>query len=932
MTLDLGWPRRIYAEMYLSGAWRPIHQHIMQSPDITIFRGVPEENDDAPPSWCTFTLDDSANKGNGQWNPYNPMGAWYGQLTRNVPTRTGLRAGEDAFTRTVGSGWGTSPANGAWSAATAGGTATTDVTSNTGRHVITTAGASALTYISDVAIRDVEVTVSVTIGDADISGGFVTAGIMLRGQSTSSFIHVALVVNPDETVSLWLLDTPSTFATGAINLSPVYTYSGQQWTIKAQIEGRTLRGKAWPTATPEPLDWQGRAVIPSPLGAGWVGVRSTVSASNTDTKPIVISHDDFAIRIPRFEGEATKFIPDADSTMRNKTTSVRCSDITQRLSQGKSPVISSMRYSITAKAADAQVFAYWPMEEKTYATSIAPAIGGNPMQVLRGRLNANFGSDETFPGSLPLPAIGTTEFRAVVPPHATTSEYLTTTLLRIPGGQAATAIFVIEMTFTGSASKWHVQLEQDGSLSMRAFGGLDGLLLDDFGNGTITDLAMLLQIDLEQVGSNINYILQYTDLEGYPVNPSITSGTVNNQTLGKMTRIGVIGGQPNLGFPGPDGVTVGHMHLATTFALPAFDAFPGWDGEKLFDRVERIAVIENRQQPIAELYDDATADDTMGPQRPDTLLNLMRECAQTDHGILFTPKGDRTFAFRRLSSLYDQTPLVTLDHATGIFQPGFRPSLDDFTPRNDVTVQRRDGGSAQAVREDGPNNALDPGTADGAVGSYATTYTVNCETDDQAAASAGWLLHLGTTDPVRYPRFPEIPIELSGNALRNDVAKQAALLDAGPGDVLSLTNLQKWGLYEGSKQMVLGYTERLNTTFRHIITYNSVPAEPYHIGKLDDGALRLDLESTLAEDLDTTETGVDVTTVDPFGTLWATTATLPGEFPFDVMCEGERMTVTACTGTSNPQTFTVTRSVNGVVKTHSTGAKISLADPYYVAR
>jgi hypothetical protein len=62
-----------------------------------------------------------------------------------------------------------------------------------------------------------------------------------------------------------------------------------------------------------------------------------------------------------------------------------------------------------------------------------------------------------------------------------------------------------------------------------------------------------------------------------------------------------------------------------------------------------------------------------------------------------------------------------------------------------------------------------------------------------------------------------------------------------------------------------------------------------------------------------------------------TTAAYPAEFPFGATCEGEDVTVTAITGSSSPQTFTVTRSVNGVVKAHSAGADLSLTDPTYLA-
>lgn len=73
-----------------------------------------------------------------------------------------------------------------------------------------------------------------------------------------------------------------------------------------------------------------------------------------------------------------------------------------------------------------------------------------------------------------------------------------------------------------------------------------------------------------------------------------------------------------------------------------------------------------------------------------------------------------------------------------------------------------------------------------------------------------------------------------------------------------------------------------------------------------------------------TDTTLNVATT--LGPIWTTT---PAEFPFDVVCGGERMTVTTITGTTSPQTFTVIRSVNGVVKGHAAGSAVALADPSY---
>jgi hypothetical protein len=88
---------------------------------------------------------------------------------------------------------------------------------------------------------------------------------------------------------------------------------------------------------------------------------------------------------------------------------------------------------------------------------------------------------------------------------------------------------------------------------------------------------------------------------------------------------------------------------------------------------------------------------------------------------------------------------------------------------------------------------------------------------------------------------------------------------------------------------------------------------------------RLDWDScVLAANLNTTATSTTTTTT-PLIT------TDPADYPLNVMCGGERITVTACTGSSNPQTLTLTRSVNGVVKSHLSGDAVTIDEPMVLA-
>lgn len=60
----------------------------------------------------------------------------------------------------------------------------------------------------------------------------------------------------------------------------------------------------------------------------------------------------------------------------------------------------------------------------------------------------------------------------------------------------------------------------------------------------------------------------------------------------------------------------------------------------------------------------------------------------------------------------------------------------------------------------------------------------------------------------------------------------------------------------------------------------------------------------------------------PSGPVWSA-----ADAPYDLVVDGERVTLTALTGAGVAQVFTVTRAVNGVRKSHATGAEIALFKP-----
>jgi hypothetical protein len=299
----------------------------------------------------------------------------------------------------------------------------------------------------------------------------------------------------------------------------------------------------------------------------------------------------------------------------------------------------------------------------------------------------------------------------------------------------------------------------------------------------------------------------------------------------------------------------------------------------------------------------------MGAQKPTDFLSIMDECATADAGLLFESRDALSLRYRPLAELHNDDAVLTLDYAGSQVAPPFEPVRDDQMVRNAVTAKRTDGGEATFEQTVGRYSVSDP--VDGGVGRYDSTVTVNVRSDNQLGNVAGWAVHLGTWDEPRTPTVTVIPDELS-----DELADAVFAVDVG--DRIDITNLSALGIYDTVSLLVLGYTETWDSAVQRI-TFNCVPQRPYRVVRLDTAGMgKLDsLGTTLNEDLDTTETSVEVAVSD--AGLWSTTAT-----PITITVGGEVMTVTNVTGASSPQTFTVTRSVNGVVKTHSTGDLVQL--------
>jgi hypothetical protein len=523
----------------------------------------------------------------------------------------------------------------------------------------------------------------------------------------------------------------------------------------------------------------------------------------------------------------------------------------------------------------------------------------------------NFAANDDFKCSSPLPTMSQVEWTAHVPAYTGTGSIQVFLLMKVPAAGTTNGEGLFHVVTTGTSRRWSVIYGTGGTLELKAFSD-DGTQLMASGAVAFAVDGKLLRVDLELVqnGADVDYDLAILQV-GAEVG-LVASGTLAGRTASRATDV-VINPGADL-----DDVVIGHISVHDSIRS-LFDLWPELDahaGEKAGARIERLC--DEEGVTFRGLGDLETAV-AMGPQSPGKLLDLLRDCATADGGILFEPRDLLGLAYRSRYDLGAQAARLELDyegdHLGSESNPGIEPVDDDEHLRNDVTAQRPDGGFRRAVLETGALSVLDPPNG---VGRYDESLTVNVESDAMLSDQAGWLLHQGTVDEARYP---SILLELARPAFVASSTLARAVEDLDVGDRLTIDNPPAWLPPELIDLIAEGFTEVL-AGFTHTITVNCSPGTPWTrvLRWDDDEAFYTSDGTTTTEALDTTETGVDVST--PAGPVWT-----HADGNYDVMIGGERMTVTGVTGAGAAQTLTVTRSVNGVVKTHLTGAEVELFRP-----
>lgn len=410
-----------------------------------------------------------------------------------------------------------------------------------------------------------------------------------------------------------------------------------------------------------------------------------------------------------------------------------------------------------------------------------------------------------------------------------------------------------------------------------------------------------------------NYLAElYVDSALYATADNFTPGMTG--TVGVPTSIEWNPGEQNGDYMP---IAAGHLIVwasGQSGDQPAvFFALNGYAGERAASRFARLI---DEELGSGHYYVSSGFADSMpmGPQRVDSLPNLIRECVSTEDALLFDYRTELRLYFLCRVDRYNRDAALTLLAAD---LPGLPVEVtDDLGVHNIVTASQRDGGDATA--EDSTSVLGSQAPPDG-VGEYKQTVDVNLDDPDALLPQvANWWMRRGT---VNLPRFPEVTVNLG--ALDADKAAEVEAVEVG--DVIELPDIRE----NTVRLHVLGYVETIRPAdggkVRRTIVFTCAPDQQFQVGVYDSTTSRYDLR-TCTLDGDHTSGATSLLFAITDDEAWSTTAE-----PYDLFIAGERVTVTSMGARSGSgpyaQTATVTRSTNGVVKALPDGAAVRIATP-----
>lgn len=620
--------------------------------------------------------------------------------------------------------------------------------------------------------------------------------------------------------------------------------------------------------------------------------------------PVRISRVGSGSNNERFYGEVYGFEPRWNKNRSDCSVSIEASGTLRRILKNQTTPKSSYRSWMNTHSSYPFVGYYYPLEEGSDAIEATPDIGaGGGIFNAGGTPPKSWGAatmNDWFPNGVSIPANRAMGFPTDMR-GAIANAWEVTALLTF-SSDTAVAAFEINCSYqtwwvvfraatndvmviapdktTDTSSLPGVTLSKDApvwvNFRVTYDAGLPGLVAYVAGIpiGQVSD-----SIIISNTASMLNYNVAYPRFM-----------FVHNQSADDST-IGV------------SNLSVSESQSGTTGFNITFKAMKGSPGENTRDRFERLC----DEQGVA----NSTLGDfvPMGRQYVQSFEDHLTEImASSNYGTVVESRSGPEL-------LLTGTPGNSLVSGIVNYSELFaepEPVEDDQLTANIVTVVNSHGGQTTVSKTSGTMSVDE-------IGPVERKLETNTKWFSQAASLADLTLARGTWPG---PRFSAITVSAQANPSQYSTYRK---IDVG--GVIWLDGMSPAGYYDQLTLLVLSVSETITQT-DHLFTYTVAPGEiVYQFWVVENGGYRSRLDVDDCTTVALVNSSVTTIDVNVPTALWATS----GAFPFDVMVAGERMTVTAVSNlTSTTQRMTVTRSVNGVVKSIPAGSEVHIFPAGYL--
>lgn len=863
--------------------WLDVSSYRRGKTDVEINYGRDDEASavEAGDASVTFDLRD------GLLSPRNPNSELFGRIGTNTPIRLRLPILVDEFDRTVAAGgWGTSTSGGTWVAGSSW-----SVSGGAGKIAIATANLATEAYLSDVGAIDVDITYSVALSAVTTGAPWIQA-LEIRRIDADNLYRIHTELKPSGVVTIKLVrrqDAANTDVIEDLTTAATYTTGSKVWT-RVVAEGGFLRAKVWSgVLADEPDAWNITSTLVRVEGGG-IGFFGWRFVGNTNAGTLTASIDDMTADALLWSGNVPEWPPRWDKSGNDSTMTIAAAGPIRRLNQGDDPLESPLARQL-ARYSPA---GYWTGEDGSDATSMGSAVtNGKPAKTI----GVTFASEDTLAGSSGCAKIDATSSTILgTVTGNSTGNWSGMFFVKFPTLPASDTVVIEWRAKTGTFRRWIIRANASG-WQIKVYDDTGALALD---GGTVAYVDAptqwtAVQMEILQVGGNAEYDLIWNRVgsETFYAQSGSLAGT-----SAKISEFYV---------PGSTGMVdtlMAHFWIGTN-DLPFVDATflavsDGYSGELASDRISRLCAEQN--VALTAMVGDSEA---LGRQRAGKFLDLLREAAEADLGILY----ERAYALGYVprSARYNAPVRLELDWTGGDLAEGPEPTDDDQRLRNRWTVSRVAG--SKATYQDDASIARH-----GAIGDSAE---INIEADDRLPMHAGWRTNLTTVDELRWPTV-ELDLiahpELRAAFLTCRIGSRITIVN--PEDQIAGTEIDL--LIEGVKQTI-GW-------FRWDVTLACSPAKPWDVAVWDDPAsLWTSRSTTLNTGEDTTSTAWSITTVNR-EEVWSTSAS---GYEWNIAGEVVQVSAVAAHTGSGPyvQAVTVVRSRNGVVKAQTAGTVVKMARP-----